>query len=207
MTHSFLKRFGIAVVAVALLSVPALSRADTSDLVLKSSLGAPARATRSLMSAPALGPEIGQMSWGLLAGLQIPPKGGDIGPRASVELMWGAFDLAPQLRLDLGARLAFSYHGAGAANVMLFDLVPDAKLRWAVADSFGIYGDVGVGPAYYTVSNNGPNGLAFTFQFGGGVAWAVTPNINLLGEIRLNVYTGDVDGLYVAIPQIGIEFH
>jgi hypothetical protein len=204
MTHSFLKRFGIAVVAVALLSVPALSRADTSDMVLKSSLGAPAR---SLMSAPALGPEIGQMSWSILGGLQIPPSGGDVGPRASVELMWGAFDLAPQLRLDIGGRVSFSYHGAGGANIMIFDAVPDVKLRWAVADSFGIYGDVGAGLGYYTVSNSGPNGLAFTFQFGGGVAYAVTPNINLLGEIRLNVLTGDADGLYVAIPQIGIEFH
>jgi hypothetical protein len=49
--------------------------------------------------------------------------------------------------------------------------------------------------------------VALGLQFGGGVAYALTPKINLLGEIRFDVTTKSGAGLFIALPTIGLEFH
>lgn len=174
---------------------------------------------RSLIGNPSLGPEIGQLGYSGLVSLELAPSGLDVGPRFAFEAMYGFVDLAPQLRLDLGARASFGFHsGGGDVSLWLADIVPDAKIRYALTDQLGVYGDLGLGLALMHTSvpdfviNNvtysaSSTDLALTFQLGAGVAYAVTPNINLLGEIRFDFYTKSDLGTFISIPTIGLEFH
>jgi opacity protein-like surface antigen len=210
----FVQRLGLVTLAAALMTLPAVSRAQAP------SSGARLAPMPSLIGSPVLGPALGGISYSLLLALDLPPDGFTVGPRLSGEMMYGFNDLAPQLRLDLGARASFAYHSAdlpafinASGSMWLLDIVPDAKLRLAVTDQLGVYGDVGLGLALMraSVSSGGlsdsETDVSFTIQFGAGAAYAVTPNINVLGEVRFDVYTKSGTGLFVAIPTIGLEFH
>lgn len=211
------KRLGVAALAAGLLLTPALSRADASSTTLATATAA--TPMRSLISSPILGPAIGQLSYGALFGLDIPPSGYNVGPRLSGEMMYGFVDLAPQLRLDLGARASFAYHGIDtgfsgiSASFWLLDVVPDARLRFALTDVLGVYGDAGLGLAYEHASasafgsSGSSNDIDLTVQFGAGVAYAIAPNINLLGEVRFSIYTRNGTGTFITLPAVGLEFH
>jgi opacity protein-like surface antigen len=213
----FLQRLGVLTLTAALLVVPGATRAQAPSG--RSGATPPAPFT-SLIGNPVLGPAIGQTSFALLLALDIPPSGYSVGPRFSGELMYGFSDLAPQLRLDLGARASFAYHSldvpsfvTGSGSIWVLDVVPDAKLRFAVTDQLGVYGDFGLGLALLRSSatsgafSDSSTDLAFAIQFGAGAAYALTPNINLLGEIRFDIYTKTGTGTFIALPTIGLEIH
>ena len=169
-----------------------------------------------------MGAPVGATDYSLLLSLEIPPSGFSVGPRLSGELMYGFIDLSPQARLSLGGRGAFSYHG-GDFNISLWILeaVPDAKLTFALAPGLAVYGDVGLGlalmhfsfpavaaiPPFFPGSSGSDSSLQVTFQFGGGVSYAVSPNMNLLGEVRFDIYTRSGSSTFVSIPTVGLQFH
>jgi hypothetical protein len=198
-----LKRLIPIAVALSFAVAPLAARAESNELSLGS--GAP---PKSLIGPPSLGPAVGKLSGSFLLALDLPPSGFSAGPRLTGEVMYAALDLAPQLRLNLGGRLSWAYHSwSGGLNgsTWLLDLVPDAKLRYAVSDIFGLYGDFGLGYAY--IGGDGGTGSALAIQLGAGVTYALTPKMNLLGEVRFNIYSKDGTNTFVALPTVGLEFH
>jgi len=159
-------------------------------------------------SDPSMGAPVGAIDYSVLLSLELPPAGLDAGPRFSGEIMYGYLDLNPQARLSLGGRGAFSYHGGDfGSSLWILEAVPDAKLTFALAPQLSLYGDVGVGLAIMLVDPGSDNTLAATFQFGGGVSYAVSPNMNLLGEVRFDIYTRSGSSTFVSIPTVGLQFH
>jgi hypothetical protein len=197
-----LKRLTPIIVALSFVLTPLAAHAEGTDLTLGS--GAP---PKSLIGPPSLGAPIGKFSGALLLALDLPPSGYSAGPRFTAEAMYALSDLAPQLRLDVGGRVSYAYHSlsgvSGSAHYL--DFVPDAKLRYGVSDLFGVYGDFGFGLAY--VGGDVNTGVALAIQLGAGVVYAITPAMNLLGEVRFNIYSKDGTNTFIALPTIGLEFH
>jgi len=161
-------------------------------------------------SDPSMGAPVGALDYSVLLSLELPPSGYDAGPRLSGEFMYGFVDLAPQARLSLGGRGAFSYHGGAFNNSLwILEAVPDAKLTVNVAPNLSLYGDFGLGLAvlHQSVGSFSDSTIAFTFQLGGGVSYALSPNMNLLGELRLDIYTRSGSSTFVSIPTVGLQFH
>src|SRR5919197_4613681 len=120
------------VALVALLLVPVLASAQARGHVASAGGGA-------------LGPAVGTVGVGVLAGLDIPsPSGLDVGPRFTGELMFGLSDMTPQLRADLGVRLSFAYHNANFGSEWLLDVVPDLRLALSATPRLAVYADVGI---------------------------------------------------------------
>jgi opacity protein-like surface antigen len=173
-------------------------------------------------SDPAMGAPVGAIDYGVLLSLELPPSGYNAGPRLTGEFMYGFMDLSPQARLSLGGRGAFSYHGGDFNNSLwILDAVPDAKLTFALAPNVAVYGDLGLGLAILRASVDIPavpalgipastasdSTLALTIQLGGGVSYAVSPNMNLLGELRFDIYTRSGSSTFISIPTVGLQFH
>lgn len=158
----------------------------------------------------AMGAPLGGWAGALLLGLDIPPSGLDVGPRISGEFMYGAADLAPKLRLDVGFRPSFAFHGGNGVSQSLFDLVPDLKLVFGASPLLAIYGDFGLGLGIiHTSVDFGPSDTTTTaaIQFGFGFGYALTPALNLLGEARFDIYTRNGSSTYFALPTIGLQWH
>jgi opacity protein-like surface antigen len=154
---------------------------------------------------PSMGAPVGAIDYSLLLSLELPPSGLNAGPRFTGELMYGYLDLSPQARLSLGGRGAFSYHSSDFnTSLWILEAVPDAKVTLALAPKLSVYGDFGLGLAVLTASDST---LALTFQFGGGVSYAISPDMNLLGEVRFDIYTRSGSSTFVSIPTVGIQFH
>jgi opacity protein-like surface antigen len=173
-------------------------------------------------SDPAMGAPVGAIDYSVLLSLELPPSGLSAGPRLTGEFMYGFMDLSPQARLSLGGRGAFSYHGGDFnSSLWIVEAVPDAKLTFALAPNLAVYGDFGLGLAILRASVDVPgvpglgipastvsdSSLQVTFQFGGGVSYAVSPNMNLLGELRFDFYTRSGDSTFISIPTVGLQFH
>ena len=168
-------------------------------------------------SDPSMGAPVGAVDYSLLLSLELPPSFYNVGPRLTGELMYGFMDLSPQARLSFGGRGAFAYHGGDFGNsVWILEAVPDAKLTLALAPMLSVYGDVGLGLAILNQSQDVPgfpgltasdSTLALTFQVGGGVSYALSPNMNLLGEVRFDIYTRSGSSTFVSIPTVGLQFH
>lgn len=169
-----------------------------------------------------MGAPVGATDYSVLLSLELPPTGYNAGPRLSGELMYGFLDLSPQARLSLGGRAAFAYHGGDFGNsVWILEAVPDAKLKLALAPQLSVYGDFGLGLAVLTVGQDIPgvpalgippssvsdSTIAVTFQFGGGISYALSPNMNLLGEVRFDIYTRSGSSTFISIPTVGLQFH
>jgi len=171
--------------------------------------GDPARSHVTAQSG-AMGAPLGGWAGAVLLGLDIPPSGLDVGPRISGEFMYGVSNLAPQLRLDLGFRPAFAFHGGNGVSQSIFDLVPDLKLVFAATPAVAVYGDFGLGLGIiHTSVDFGGTDTTTTaaIQFGFGVAYALTPALNLLGEARFDIYTSNGSSTYIALPTIGLQWH
>jgi opacity protein-like surface antigen len=165
-------------------------------------------------ASPSLGAPVGALDFSGLLSLEIPPSFYTVGPRFSAEVMYSVMDLAPNARLKLGGRAAIAYHsGDFNSSLWLFDAVPDVKIVFAPTDLLALYGDVGLGLAVIHVSQDTPFGtasdtsLALAFQIGGGVAYALNPAVNLLGEVRFDVYSRSGSSTFVSIPTVGLQFH
>jgi len=182
-------------------------------------LAAPARTSRAMdysaANSPALGGAPGALDFSAQLALDIPPSGYSVGPRFTGEVMYNLMDLAPQLRLSLGGRGSFAVHGGDFVSLWLIEGVPDAKIKFAVNDIFAVYGDFGLGFAIIhssvdfpgTTASTSDDTLAVAIQFGGGVSYAISPTINLLGELRFNVYTRDGSSTFIALPTVGVQWH
>ena len=115
------------------------------------------------------------------------------------------------LRLDVGIRGSFAYHSFSRAggSLWLLEGVPDLKLRFAASDRVGLYGDFGIGLANIHHSwDDGvsDNSVAAAIQFGFGVAFGLSPGLNLIGEVRFDIYTRSGSSTFIALPTIGLEF-
>ncbi len=158
-----------------------------------------------------LGAPVGAWSFSPQFALDIPPGGYDAGPRLTFEGMYGASDLAPSVRLDIGIRGSFAYHGfsRGGGSTWILEGVPDVKLRFAASDRVGLYGDFGIGLAVLHTSvdfDGSDNTMAAAIQFGFGLAYALNPRMNLIGEVRFDIYTKSGSSTFIALPTIGLEF-
>jgi opacity protein-like surface antigen len=166
-------------------------------------------------NSPALGGGVGALDFAGLVALDIPTKSFlSVGPRFTGEGMYNVMDLAPNLRLAVGGRLSFAYHsGDSDSSFWGLDFVPDVKLKFALMDKLAAYGDLGMGLAYIHGSAGAfsDSTVSFTAQFGGGVSYSVTPNLNLLGEVRFDFYTAAPGGLdtshSIAVPTVGVQWH
>jgi opacity protein-like surface antigen len=198
----------------------ALRRAALVALLLAPVLAsAQARGHVASTGGGALGPAVGTVGVGVLAGLDIPsPSGLDVGPRFTGELMFGLSDMTPQLRADLGVRASFAYHNAdfvfvgpfvrSSGEEWLLDIVPNLRLALGATPRLAVYGDLGVGLAVLRASGGGfsETDTAATFQIGPGISYALSPTLNLLAEIRFNFYTGG-HGTFIALPTLGFQWH
>lgn len=172
---------------------------------------------------PALGAPVGDLDYSLLLGLDVPSSIYHVGPRLTGEAMFGYMDLSPQARLSLGGRASLALHGSSTDGVSTWfiEAVPDAKIKYALMQNAAVYGDFGIGlalvrynapdfqepfPPFATVSASSTD-LALTFQFGAGASYAVTPTVNLLGEVRLSFYTKSNYATFWTIPTIGLQWH
>jgi hypothetical protein len=159
---------------------------------------------------PVLGAETGAFDFSGLLSLDIPTSDLDVGPRVTGELMYGAYDIAPQLRLLVGARAAFAYHSHTAGSLWLLEAVPDVKLRGALTEKLGVYGDIGLGLAFLHTSVDIPGGSAtdnsvpLTIQFGIGASLALTPDLSLVSEFRVDTYTKSGSSVFIAFPTLGL---
>jgi opacity protein-like surface antigen len=170
---------------------------------------APANPGSTSMSAgsldPSMGAPVGAVDYSALLSLELPPSGFDAGPRFTGELMYSYLDLSPQARLGLGGRASFSYHGSnGGTSLWILEAVPDVKLTLALVPKLSLYGDFGLGLAIVDAVDST---LAATFQFGAGVSYAVTPTMNLLGEMRFDLYTRGGSTSFISFPTVGLQFH
>jgi len=191
---------------LAALSTPLAARAAPAT---RSSNG---RAMSSGGTDPSMGAPVGATDFSVLLSLELPPSGFDAGPRITGEFMYGFVDLAPQARLSLGGRGAFSYHSAPFdTSLWILEAVPDAKLTLNLAPKFSLYGDFGLGLAVlhqsFGLGAGSDSTLAVAIQLGGGVSYALSPNMNLLGEVRLDIYSRSGSSTFVSFPTIGLQFH
>jgi opacity protein-like surface antigen len=206
MTHRIARGLSL----LALLLAPALGSAQARG----------GRAATTAGGSSAIGATIGAYDYSFLLGLDLPPSGFSVGPRLTGEIMYGYADVAPQARLDLGLRGSFAYHSGDLdTSLWIFDVVPDAKLVFALSPQLALYGDVGLGLAllhfsgatintpFQTITTDSDTSVALAIQFGGGVSVAVAPNMNLLGEIRFDFYTRSGSSTFVALPTIGLQWH
>jgi opacity protein-like surface antigen len=176
-------------------------------------VGSPA--PKVFSNSPALGAGIGALDFSGLVALDIPTESAlTLGPRVTAEAMYNVMDLAPRLRLAVGGRLAFAYHGLDNVDGSFWglDFVPDAKIKYALMDKLAAYGDLGMGLTYIHGSIEASDStVSFTVQFGGGVSYAITPNLNLLGEVRFDFYTSAPGGAdasqSIAVPTVGVQWH
>ncbi len=194
--------------AFVLALAPALASAEPLQLRLDDGGGARAYAGGG---SPSLGARLGGWSVSPQFALDIPPSGFDAGPRFTIEGMYGAADVAPTVRLDVGIRGSFAYHGfsGGGGSMWILEGVPDLKLRFGATDKVGLYGDFGIGLANMHLSTDfggSDNTVAAAIQFGFGVTYALSPSMNLLGEVRFDIYTRSGSSTFIALPTIGLEF-
>lgn len=198
MTNRPLKSF-VTLAAVLALAPAAASAAPASS-----------RSGGFASTEPSLGAPVGVMDWSGLLSLEFPPSGMDVGPRLSGEGMYSVMDLAPGTRLKLGGRTAFAYHSTDFDGTFwVIDAVPDAKITFAATELLALYADVGLGLGIMRFSNDfgSDTSVHFTFQIGGGVAYALNPHVNLLGEVRLDLYTKSGSSTFVSFPTVGLQFH
>jgi len=192
---------------LTLVLAPAIALAE--PLTLRLDDGGGARYYRG--GGGSLGAPVGAWSFSPQFALDIPPSGYDAGPRITLEGMYGATDLASSVRLDVGIRGSFAYHSFSRAggSLWLLEGVPDLKLRFAASDRVGLYGDFGIGLANIHHSwDDGvsDNSVAAAIQFGFGVAFGLSPGLNLIGEVRFDIYTRSGSSTFIALPTIGLEF-
>jgi hypothetical protein len=133
-----------------------------------------------------------------LLGLAIPF---DSGVSTGLALRGGALvpfrRIAPNLLLELGAELGFTYHGLSPADgsVMYFDLLPKVRLVAPLNEKVALYGDGGLGLGLARASVNVPlvgsqsdTSLALLLKLAGGAGLEVAPHLSLVGELGLYVY-------------------
>jgi opacity protein-like surface antigen len=138
-------------------------------------------------------------------GLAIPFESGmNTGFKLGAGAFYGLQTLGHGLVLQVGGSIAWTYNGVpspleGSFNTV--DLVPTARLRYAVDKKLFVYGDGGLGlavihssftfpppfPGFPTVSGSSTN-AALLIKLGGGIGYELQPRLSLVFEPAFNIY-------------------
>ncbi len=195
MTHTY-GRIPVALAAV-LLTLPAL---------------APSRAEAASYDLDPTQIAAGKLAFAPFVALDIPTASGvSIGPRIGGELMYGVGEVAQKMHLDIGPRASFTYNG-GDASLWTLDVLGTARLSYLVNKGLSVYGEAGLGLGYYHVSVDflggsvSDSGIMFDILFAPGIIYAITPTMNLLGEVGIWINAKDGVGTHIAIPTIGVQW-
>jgi hypothetical protein len=135
-------------------------------------------------------------------GLAIPFESGiNTGFKLNAAGFYGFQQVAPNMLLQLGGNLGWTYHGAPApvdGSFMFFDFLPTARLRMTLNDKLFAYGDGGLGLAVARASVTIPffgtrssTDAALLIKLGGGVGYDLNPQLSLVGEPALCIYVKD----------------
>ncbi len=211
--------------ALALALVPTLAAAQTAPAKKKASHPAPAQAT-AVDPPPAPAPRAYTPSYpyGITFGIG-PSFEGSTALKLRLE---GSIALRPlfpntTFELALPIALAFWSQSGGIPGVytwdvsyVRFEIVPTARISAPVARDLGLYGDVGLGfdyasvsvtttPSFFTYSaSSGAGGI---FKLAGGGYYSLNPHWRLFLEpIGLNFYFGGVSGFVYTI-MLGAGYH
>lgn len=163
-----------------------------------------------------LGAEQGGLDFSGILSLDIATSDYRVGPRISAEMMYGALDISPQLRLLTGVRGSFAYHGRSAGgSLWILEGVPDVKVRFGASEQLALFADFGLGLAFRHTSVDLPgapgasqtdDAVNLALQFGLGAALALTPDLSLFTEFRVNCYTKDKNPVFIAFPSLGLTW-
>ncbi len=108
-------------------------------------------------------------------------------------------ELSRNLSLGVGGQLAFSIHPFGGEfgfswTTWMFDIVPSARLRYAINPKTAVYGQAGLGlgivnVGYATPLGSGSNSTtAFLIKLGGGAEFQINPKVAVTGGMDFNIY-------------------
>ncbi len=154
----------------------------------------------------------GALSWAVLGAIDIPTASGtNIGPRVIGEGLYGIGEIAPKLRLDVGPRASFAYNG-GDLSLWTLDAVGVGRLSYLLRDKLSLYGEAGLGFGYYHVSVSffgqsvSDSGLMLDLLFAPGFVYALSPEVNLLGEVGFWINAKSGLGTHIAIPTVGVQW-
>lgn len=215
-----------AAAALALALVPTLAAAQTAPAKKKASRPAPAAATApDPAPAPAPAPRASSsFPYGITLGIG-PSFEGSTALKIRLEGSMQLRPLFPNTTFELALPIALAFWGQSGAypgfytwdvSYVRFEIVPTARISAPVARDLGIYGDVGLGfdyasvsvtttPAFFTYSaSSGAGGI---FKLAGGGYYSIDPHWRLFLEpIGLNFYFGGVSGFVYSI-MLGAGYH
>jgi hypothetical protein len=215
-----------AAAALALALVPTLSAAQTAPAKKKP---APAKATApDPAPAPAPAPAARASSTSLPYGITFgigPSFEGSTALKLRLEGSMTMRPLFPNTTFELALPIGLAFWGQSGAvpgfytwdiSYVRFEIVPTARISAPVARDLGLYGDVGLGfdyasvsitttPSFFTYSaSSGAGGI---FKLAGGGYYSLDPHWRLFLEpIGLNFYFGGVSGFVYTI-MLGAGYH
>ncbi len=173
-------------------------------------LPTPSLARGELVEDATIVPE-GKWAWAALLGLDVPTAtGANVGPRVAGEGLYGFGEIAPKLRLDVGPRIGIAYNG-GDASLWTVDAVMVARLEYPITPVLAAYGEAGMGLGFYHWSVNAygfatsDSGAMLDLLLAPGVIYALTPDVNVLGEVGFWINAKSGLGTHIAIPTLGLQ--
>lgn len=120
------------------------------------------------------------------------------GLRLQGDAQYTLLEVSPRVYLDFAGQFA----GVFASGATILDLVPKARIRYALLDPLSIYGDAGLGLAFASLSA-GPvseTQLWGVLRFAGGLQYQFTPSWAVtLEPLGLNVYFGSNSSFHYSI--------
>jgi hypothetical protein len=120
------------------------------------------------------------------------------GLRLQGDAQYTLLEVSPRVYLDFAGQFAAVF----ASGVTVLDLVPKARIRYALLDPLSLYGDAGLGLAYSSLSA-GPlsnTQLWGVLRFAGGLQYQISPNWGVtLEPLGLNVYFGTSSSFHYSI--------
>ncbi len=208
-TSTTTKLFRAASAALVLALVPGLAAADTAEKAadtLKLTLNSvPGTVLETVPAAVArgVGSDVGALALGGSLGF----GAGDFPTlfKLNGDLQYTVSEISPKTYFDLAGHVGFGF----GSHTFIFEMVPKARIRYAVDSKLSLYGDGGLGFALEHVSGvdvfdpftgqtitvgGGTNGFGL-LRFSGGIQYKVTPTVILVGEpVGLNIYFGSGTG-------------
>lgn len=161
-------------------------------------------------SAESGGPsEVGTLRFGGTLGLALGDQftGFGIKPQFS----YTAAELDRNLYLDIAGHIGFTLGGGSGYSAHYYEVVPAARLRYAVSPKVALYGDFGFGLAILRISDDDTDtsdtftGAVLRFPF--GIHWSVTPKIDVIFEpAGFNVYFNSDDNRFIYTLSGGLLF-
>jgi Outer membrane protein beta-barrel domain len=195
----------IAPLAFALALGPAAASAQTArtgTTPASKTAAAPAQRQPARAMAPSADAAlIGRFEFEGGLGLAIPFESGvNTGFKLGAGAFYGLQTLRPGLVLQVGGTVGWTYNGYpspldGSLNTI--DLLPTARLRYAVDHKLFVYGDGGLGlgilhssftiplPGFPAVSSTD---AALLIKLGGGIGYELQPRLSLVFEPAFNIY-------------------